>query len=67
MPEPRAFKLDSFLKWVGLVMTGGEAKVRIQSGEVTVNGEVETRRARRLAPGDVVELHDERHVVPPPE
>lgn len=49
-------KLDQFLKWQGLAATGGEAKQRIQSGEVRVNGVVETRRGRQLQLGDVVEL-----------
>ena len=40
--------------------TGGEAKVLIQTGEVTVNGEVETRRGRKLQEGDVVEVLGER-------
>ncbi len=52
-------RLDSFLKLTGIVATGGEAKVRIQSGEVTVNGEVETRRRKQLVLGDVVELMGE--------
>jgi ribosome-associated protein len=47
--------LDDFLKRRGLVGTGGEAKIRIQSGEVIVNGEVETRRRKQLAIGDVVQ------------
>ncbi|MGL4648418.1 MAG: RNA-binding S4 domain-containing protein, partial [Caldilineaceae bacterium] len=33
-------KLDSFLKLARAVQTGGEAKVRIQAGEVRVNGAV---------------------------
>jgi ribosome-associated protein len=49
-------KLDQYLKWHGLVATGGEAKQRIQRGDVRVNGEIETRRGRRLNPGDVVHL-----------
>jgi ribosome-associated protein len=48
------------LKVANIVGTGGEAKVVIQAGEVTVNGEVETRRGRRLREGDVVEVGDER-------
>jgi len=43
-----------------LVGTGGEAKVTIQAGEVSVNGDVETRRGRRLEEGDVVEVGNER-------
>ncbi len=47
-------KLDSFLKAVGAVSTGGEAKIRILQEEVRVNGETETRRGRKLRPGDQV-------------
>ena len=49
-------KLDSFLKAVNIFASGGEAKQAIQDGMVTVNGEVETRRGRKLRPGDRVEL-----------
>jgi ribosome-associated protein len=52
--------LGQALKASDLVGSGGEAKVLIQAGEVLVNGEVETRRGRRLIPGDVVEVGDER-------
>lgn len=44
--------LDAFLKWAGVVDTGGHAKALVASGEVRVNGEVETRRGRKLRPGD---------------
>lgn len=44
--------LDAFLKWVGVAQTGGHAKELIASGLVRVNGEVETRRGRKLRPGD---------------
>lgn len=47
-------KLDSFLKAVNLVGSGGEAKLLIADGLVKVNGEVELRRGRKLRPGDVV-------------
>lgn len=47
-------KLDQFLKLMGAVQTGGQAKLLIQSGEVEVNGEVETRRGRKLTIGDRV-------------
>lgn len=49
-------RLDDFLKHEGIVGTGGEAKVRIQSGEVRVNGDVEVRRRKQLTVGDVVEV-----------
>lgn len=49
-------KLDSFLKGVNAVASGGEAKLIIADGLVTVNGEVELRRGRKLYPGDLVRL-----------
>ena len=48
--------LNDFIKTLGLVGTGGQAKMLIQSGEVMVNGVWETRRRRKLFPGDAIEL-----------
>jgi ribosome-associated protein len=56
-------KLDQYLKWKGWVFTGGEAKQRIQMGDVRVNGTVETRRGRQLIAGDRVVLNGEESVV----
>jgi len=47
-------RLGQFLKLADLIDTGGEGKVLIASGDVTVNGEVDVRRGRQLFPGDVV-------------
>ena len=60
MRIPPGTTLGRALKAAGLVGTGGEAKVMIQAGEVRVNGDVETRRGRRLEEGDVVEVGNER-------
>lgn len=60
MDQPETIRLDQFLKLQGLAATGGHAKMVIQSGEVRVNGEVETRRRRQLRIGDVVEYAGER-------
>lgn len=49
-------KLDALLKFAGAVGTGGEAKEAVQSGDVTVNGEVCTMRGKKIRPGDRVEL-----------
>lgn len=49
-------KLGQALKAAGLVDSGLDAKIVIQDGEVSVNGEVETRRGKKLYPGDVVEF-----------
>ena len=60
MRVPTGTTLGQALKVARLVGSGGEAKVLIQAGEVLVNGEVETRRGRKLGAGDVVEVGDER-------
>ena len=49
-------KLESFLKFAGASETGGEAKNRIQNGEVTVDGQVCTMRGKKLTPGMEVSL-----------
>jgi ribosome-associated protein len=51
-----SIRLGQFLKLANLVESGSEAKPLIASGMVSVNGEVETRRGRQLAKGDVVTL-----------
>jgi len=56
-------QLDQFLKVLGLVDTGGQAKIVIQGGEVLLNGEVETRRKKKLRQGDVVTFNGETHAV----
>ena len=61
--ESKPIRLDQFLKVAGVADTGGQAKHMIQSGEVTVNGEVETRRGRKLAAGDVIVAADEEFVI----
>lgn len=65
VPPPRAepICLDQFLKFTGLAETGGHAKLLIQNGEVEVNGEIETRRRRKLMHGDVVALWGNELVV----
>jgi ribosome-associated protein len=57
---PPGITLGQALKAASIAVTGGEAKVLVQRGEVLVNGEVETRRGRRLREGDVVEVGEER-------
>ena len=56
-------RLDALLKFAGLVETGGEAKLAIQNGEVTVNGEPCAMRGKKLRPGDRVELDGQTLVV----
>ncbi|MBE6795388.1 MAG: RNA-binding S4 domain-containing protein [Ruminococcaceae bacterium] len=49
-------RLDDLLKNVGVVNTGGHAKIIIQDGEVKVNGEICTMRGKKLRSGDTAEF-----------
>ena len=51
-------RLDQYLKLIGAVSSGGQAKILIQSGAVRVNGQVETRRGRQLKRADIVQLEE---------
>jgi ribosome-associated protein len=52
----QGIRLGQFLKLADLVDQGADAKPLLAGGEVSVNGEVETRRGRQLVKGDVVTL-----------
>ena len=56
-------RLDQFLKLASMVGGGGEAKMLIQAGEAKVNGEVDTRRGKKLRPGDTVEFGGQKFKV----
>src|ERR1700679_1693873 len=53
-PDAPMIRLDDLLKLVGAVDSGGRAKALVQGGQVQVNGEVDTRRGRKLVSGDRV-------------
>jgi len=61
--ETAQITLGDFLKWAGAVGTGGRAKQMVQTGAVRVNGAVERRRGRQLAPGDRVAAAGREYVV----
>lgn len=52
-------KLGQLLKLAGLVSSGVEAKIVIAEGEVSYNGEIETRRGKKVYPGDTVDFDGE--------
>jgi ribosome-associated protein len=56
-------ELCQFLKFGGLAGSGGEAKQRIAEGKVLVNGTVETRKRKKLGPGDTVTMDGQSLVV----
>ena len=51
-----SIRLGQFLKLANLVESGSDAKPLLADGQVSVNGEVETRRGRQLVAGDVVSV-----------
>lgn len=60
--EP-TIQLDKFMKVMGMVSTGGHAKLVIQDGEVLLNGIIETRRKKKLRAGDEVSFNGQTLVV----
>ncbi len=51
-------KLDALLKFSGIAETGGDAKLIVQDGEVSVNGEICTQRGRKIRAGDIIRVGD---------
>ena len=56
-------KLDAFMKLAGAVRSGGEAKQRVQNGEIQVNGEICTQRGKKLRDGDRVQIDGRQYMV----
>jgi ribosome-associated protein len=56
-------RLGQFLKLANLVQDGFEAKIRIQHGEVRLNGLIETQRGKQLSAGDVITYQENDYCV----
>ena len=56
-------KLGQLLKLANMVSSGVEAKIVIQNGEVKVNGEIDTRRRKKIYPNDVIEYKGQQVTV----
>jgi len=54
--ETEEIQLDQFLKWAGVLPSGGEVKALLAEGLIYRNGEKESARRRKLHDGDVVEI-----------
>ena len=52
-------ELHKILKFEGMVPSGGVAKLAIESGDVLVNGVVETRKRKKMLAGDLIEFNGE--------
>ncbi len=56
-------ELNKILKFEGIVGSGGEAKTVIGDGQVKVNGEVETRKRKKIISGDIIEFMGEQYKI----
>ncbi len=54
--ETEEIQLDQFLKWAGVLASGGEVKALLAEGLIKRNGEKESARRRKLKAGDVIEI-----------
>lgn len=50
--------LDQFLKWCGVVDTGGQVKIMLDDGMIKLNGTKVTERRKKIRPGDVIEIEE---------
>jgi ribosome-associated protein len=57
--EEEPIELYKILKFENMVHSGGEAKFVIAEGLVRVNGEIETRKRKKIVSGDIVEFEEE--------
>jgi ribosome-associated protein len=51
-------QLDQFLKWAGIVESGGQVKLFIEDGLIKVNGAQIHERRKKIQPGDIIEIED---------
>ena len=58
--EEEPIELYKILKFVSMVQSGGEAKFVIAEGLVRVNGQVETRKSKKIIAGDIIEFREEK-------
>ena len=56
-------KLGQLLKYVGIIDNGSLAKIYLAENEVIINGEKDDRRGRKLYPGDVIEISNEKYTI----
>ena len=55
--------LGQFIKFVGIISNGSEAKYYLANNEAYINGELDTRRGRKIYPGDVVKVENKEYKV----
>ena len=55
--------LGQFLKYVGIIDSGFLAKIFLNEHEVYINGELDTRRGKKLYPGDLVLIEKVEYII----
>lgn len=55
--------LGQFIKFVGIISNGAEAKMYLATNEAYINNELDTRRGRKIYPGDVVKVNKKEYKV----
>ena len=55
--------LGQFLKFSGLIYSGGEVKIYLEENDVFVNENSEKRRGKKLFSGDIVQINDQKYVL----
>lgn len=58
-----SIKLDQLVKFAGFSETGAKAKILIDLGEFTVNGDCCTKRGKKIKPGDVIEYKNKKYKI----
>lgn len=48
--------LDQFLKWAGIIESGGQAKLLLDDEVIKLNGNIVKERRKKLKPGDILEI-----------
>ncbi len=61
--ETEYIKLEQMMKFAGLAGSGSDAKMIIGEGKVSVNGNIELQRGKKLRPGDTVEYKGKRYLI----
>lgn len=61
--ETEHIKLGQFLKFTGIIQNGGECKDFIEKNTIKVNFNVEKQRGKKLFPGDVVDVNNEKFLI----
>lgn len=56
-------KLDQLIKFAGFTETGAKAKILVELGEFNVNGELCTKRGKKIKPGDIIEYKSKKYKV----